>query len=128
MPVAGAERRLCENRRRPPRPAARRSATAAGDARSKVIEIYEKCNPTAKLGEVDKLLAKYAGREAELIVAAPEERGAAQLGGFGAGAARSTRHAGRAGAVHRRRRRTRARAAPDRGRDEPHRRSRQRRL
>ena len=35
---------------------------AAGDARSKVVEIYEKCNPT-KLSEVDTLLAKYAGRE-----------------------------------------------------------------
>ena len=55
---------------------------AGGDARSKVVEIYQKCNPT-KLGEVDKLLAKYAGREAELV-ARLQKKYAAQLGG-GAG-------------------------------------------
>jgi len=55
---------------------------AGGDARSKVVEIYQKCNPT-KLGEVDNLLAKYAGRETELI-ARLQKKYAAQLGGFGA--------------------------------------------
>ena len=54
---------------------------AGGDARSKVVEIYQKCNPT-KLGEVDKLLAKYAGREAELVLRL-QKKYAAQLGGGG---------------------------------------------
>jgi len=49
----------------------------AGDARSKVVEIYEKCNPT-KLSEVDTLLAKYAGREAELVLRL-QKKYAAQL-------------------------------------------------
>jgi hypothetical protein len=57
-------------------------APSAGDARSQVVAIYETCNPT-KLGEVDNLLAKYAGREAELI-ARLRKKYAAQLGGFGA--------------------------------------------
>ena len=61
---------------------------AATDARSKVVEIYQRCNPT-KLGEVDKLLAKYAGREAELV-ARLQKKYAAQLSGgatFGGAAA-----------------------------------------
>ena len=60
-------------------------APSAGDARAKVVAIYETCNPT-KLGEVDNLLAKYAGREDELI-ARLRKKYAAQLGGFGAPAA-----------------------------------------
>jgi phosphoribosyl-dephospho-CoA transferase len=35
-------------------------------AKNAVIEIYEKHNP-AKLSEVDSLLAKYAGKEGELV-------------------------------------------------------------
>ena len=62
----------------PAAPAAPAATPAASDARSKVIEIYAKCNPT-KLGEVDNLLAKYAGRETELI-ARLQKKYAAQLG------------------------------------------------
>ena len=62
----------------PAAPAPPAVGAGAGDARSKVVEIYEKCNPT-KLGEVDNLLAKYAGRETELI-ARLQKKYAAQLG------------------------------------------------
>ena len=77
---AGAGRRRGRRRVAAPAAAVAPAPPAGGDARSKVVAIYEKCNPT-KLGEVDNLLAKYAGREAELI-ARLQKKYAAQLGGF----------------------------------------------
>ena len=50
----------------PAAPAPPAVGAGGGDARAKVVAIYETCNPT-KLGEVDNLLAKYAGREDELV-------------------------------------------------------------
>ena len=86
-PRAPRHRRLARRGARAARPRRRPSAAAGlprpasvsgGDARSKVVEIYQKCNPT-KLAEVDKLLAKYAGKEAELVLRL-QKKYAAQLG------------------------------------------------
>lgn len=50
-----------------------------GDIRSKVLAIYQQCNPT-KLGDVDKILLKYKGQEDKLLQNL-QNKYAAQLGG-----------------------------------------------